>query len=159
MSKPTREVRILPMNFEEEFDEYEDENDVRDTFFGKELLKPRRAHRYRLKSGEYLFRRSGLNATPETIETIVLFQCRSKVIAEAQLIGLKRYLKPRRIDGEHYYGSFCFDVESITVFKPSLELEDIQEFWPYIKFNQTRWRLVPSRNYQAFVRKFRKQRF
>lgn len=139
MKKIPPEVRILPMNLREEFEDYDGWEDVQTSFFLDDLpFRP---------DGKYRHYRFGLDSDPGTV---VLFQCDGRLIASAVLTRKKRFERP---DKRGYSGALYFDVKSIRVFDPvtSDEVSKIWH-WPEFKhFGQWKWRLNPKR-YPAFVR-------
>lgn len=107
-------VRVVPMNSELEPGATLDPKE----FFLRDL--PTRAGDDR---GAYFFRARGPRAEPGTV---LLFQARAKIVADATLIELRKYETP---DGE-YSGCLILDVESIRVFEPAVTHGEFRSIWP-----------------------------
>jgi hypothetical protein len=106
--------------------------EVQQTFFLKELLRPERP------PGKYRYRESGLNAEAGTI---VLFQYEGKLIASATLTEVERFHTPEK---GTYWGALYFDVNSIRVFDP-IGPEVVAGIWPEFKgFSHVKWTLAPK---------------
>lgn len=116
------QVRILPMNQEEEFPDQTIKS-VQDDFFMKNLISA---------SGIYNYRNHGFD-TPKG--TLVLFQFNNCIIASAILNKVERF---STIKDNRYKGCFTFDVETIKVFEPILttELHSIDE--NFNRFSQSK---------------------
>ncbi|MBK5254303.1 MAG: HNH endonuclease [Peptostreptococcaceae bacterium] len=98
-----KEIRLLPMSAEYEFQNMSYE-EIQVKFFLDELI-----HK---KNGYYNYRNSGINTAKGTL---VLFQFENAIIASAELTKVEKYEKP--LEGI-YKGSYIFDTESIQVFEP-----------------------------------------
>jgi hypothetical protein len=131
------DVRILPMDLNEEEFRGKSAEQVQADFFLGEL--PSEARR-----GRYAFKRAGLKAKEGTV---VLFQFDNRIIASATLDRAERLSRPR---GE-YRGNLYFKPGSIRVFDP-VGVDRVSEIWPIVKrFNRAKYHLPPSR-YPEFQR-------
>lgn len=109
MNKTGKMIRILPMNFKEEFQNKSIET-VQKTYFLDELVNENR--------GVYLYKKSGIKAEEGDF---VLFQVESKIIASAIFQKIELY-KDKPVDGK-YYGGIFFYPDSVMVFDPITENE------------------------------------
>lgn len=131
------EVRILPMDSEEEF-HGQSREDVQRQFFLKRLLTPGRP------PGKYHYHTLGLNSPPGSI---VLFQYEGAIIASAVFDRAERFEEPIG----SYAGALYFGPTSIRTFKP-VGSELIAEIWPEFKgFSRVKWKLDPDK-YPEFAR-------
>jgi hypothetical protein len=130
-------IRILPMSKEKVFENKTIEV-VQNDFFLQDL--PYRQE-YGCKVGcHFWYKNSVMNAVPNTL---VLFQYDGKIIALAKLISIPQsFPKPqywlegvvprdwREGDGDDKYkGTYCFERDSINIFDPPLDRNDIQSVW------------------------------
>ncbi len=128
-------VQILPMNFRDEFPDYDSLEDVQKRYFLNQLPFS--------QNGRFQYRTSGLSAA---FDKVVLFQCDNRIIASATLIGRHKLEEP---DAEGYRRYLQFDVSSIKVFTP-VTLSETQKIWPKVKsFSQVKWNLS-SAEYSKF---------
>jgi hypothetical protein len=154
MSKTPPQVRILPMNFLDEFeDEYKTVDGVQKRFFRKEKFRSLKEK----AEGEYWYRGSGLKAPTGAI---VLFQCDGEIIGCAQVMRKQRkFPRPKRFaDGSRYMGTLFFKPESIRIFRPRIDERIIRMVWPrFRRFNQTKQHLKPPAEYSRFERILRQE--
>ena len=139
-------IRILPMDFQEEFPDWSIEKLQHKFFLGELPFRP---------EGEYLYRKFGLKAGPGTV---VLFQFRGFLVASAILNDVRHFKKPRVEvhDGERfeYNGALYFEQRSIRVFDP-VGFDIVSKIWPKVtNFGHVKWSLDPK-GYTAFKRELK----
>lgn len=122
--KENKEIRILPMSKDLEFEgmSYED---IQQQFFLDQLSV----------DGRYRYRGSGMNC-PEG--SLVLFQIGGEIIASATIIQVVKFDEP---EDELYYGEYIFDTQNIEVFKPITAEELTRLDSGFIGFSQVKQRL------------------
>jgi hypothetical protein len=136
MSELPPEVRLLPMDNQEEEFKNRSLEEVQVVFF-LDIL-PRR-------EGCYHYLTKGLEAE---LGSVVLFQFDKRLIASARFVKRKRFKNPET----PYRGALYFEVESIKVFDP-VSWSAVHQIWPECKgFNQVKQRLDPKK-YPVFVRR------
>ena len=86
----------------------------------------------------FLHRKIGMDAERGSI---VLFQCRARVIAVAEFVDRKQF---DSVDEDGFSGELYFDETSIGVFDP-VGADFVRKFWSEFKgFNQTQQKLDPK---------------
>ena len=117
------EIRILPMNKSEEFDN-ESIDRVQQEFFEDELSSRH--------DGKYHYRNSGLRSPKNSL---ILFQYDNRIVASAQLKDIEKFNVS--VQGK-YKGAYYFYKDTIEVFDP-ITFEGLQSVCPNVKeFKRTK---------------------
>jgi hypothetical protein len=107
-------IRIYPLSDLE----FEDISSI-EAYFTSELKDKCGKFRYRNKS---IVAKSG---------TIVLFQYKNHIVAQAKLMEVHKFKAPM-IDGDiKYHGYFLFDPETVQYYSESLSKNEFSEYYPH----------------------------
>lgn len=129
------QIRILPMDKEEEFHDYSSVEEIQKNFFKKDLLN-RKIVRNNILVVPYQYKKMGLISDKGS--TLVLFQYNNLIVACANLVDYEKY----EIAVNEYFGSLYFD--SIKIFQPFTNDSINQIFNLDITFNRTKYKLNPK---------------